>query len=76
MDPNFICSIFRPLQESSVDDDEESDLPKTGSYKPQVHFVWDMLLDAVLATAVHESKSSFPEFFRIVVDGSFIASHP
>ena len=36
-----------------------------------MHFVWDMLLDQVLPKAEGEraAKGSFPEFFRIVVDG-------
>ena len=63
-------------QESDADEDEETDIPKSGSWKPQVHFVWDMLLDQVLpapsnakGTVERSPKGSFPEFFRIVVDG-------
>ncbi|OBZ75369.1 DNA polymerase V, partial [Grifola frondosa] len=69
-----LTTLAKILKESNVDDDEESDLPKSGSWKPQVHFVWDMLLDQVLSVSGAErtAKSSFPEFFRIVVDGAFI----
>ena len=60
-------------QESDADEDEETDVPKSGSWKPQVHFVWDTLLDQVLPqspqSAARAPKGSFPDFFRIVVDG-------
>lgn len=47
-------------------------MPKSGAWKPQVHFVWDMLLDRVLSTKIHKGSNtaSFPDFFRIVVDGA------
>ncbi|RDX52694.1 hypothetical protein OH76DRAFT_1399938 [Lentinus brumalis] len=73
-----LSAIARILKESDADEDEESDLPKAGSWKPQVHFVWDMLLDQVLpktgAQSERAPKGSFPEFFRIVVDESLFAS--
>ncbi|KZT74012.1 hypothetical protein DAEQUDRAFT_661194 [Daedalea quercina L-15889] len=60
----------------SADDDEESDVPKSGAWKPQVHFVWDMLLDRVLSPAARKGSNttSFPDFFRIVVDESLFSS--
>ncbi len=78
--PCKLANLRRSVQESDADEDEESDLPKAGSWKPQVHFVWDMLLDQVLpktgAQSERAPKGSFPEFFRIVVDGaSFSAAH-
>ncbi|KAI0933631.1 hypothetical protein AcW1_005407 [Taiwanofungus camphoratus] len=71
-----LTSLARILKESNADDDEESDLPRSGAWKPQVHFVWDMLLDEVLSDSAteHSAKSSFPEFFRIVVDESLFSS--
>ena len=51
------------------EDDEDADADvksKSGSWKPQVHFVWDALLSDVLTES---SKGSFPELFRILVDG-------
>ncbi|KAI0806965.1 DNA polymerase phi-domain-containing protein [Fomes fomentarius] len=70
--------IARILKESDADDDEETDLPKSGSWKPQVHFVWDLLLDRVLPQSVAQGdrapRAAFPEFFRIVVDESLFAS--
>lgn len=53
--------------------EEEEDGPKVGgrSWKPQVHYVWDILLDELLPSQESEvtPKGSFQEFFRIVVDG-------
>ena len=52
------------------DDDADVSKAKTSAWKPQVHFVWDMLLDEVLSSdAAQSSEKSFPEFFRILVDG-------
>ncbi|KAM5542581.1 hypothetical protein V8D89_003542 [Ganoderma adspersum] len=71
-------AIARILKESDTDEDEETDIPKSGSWKPQVHFVWDTLLDQVLPqspqSAARAPKGSFPDFFRIVVDESLFAS--
>ncbi|KAI0747681.1 DNA polymerase phi-domain-containing protein [Daedaleopsis nitida] len=67
-------TIARILKESDADEDVEADLPKSGSWKPQVHFVWDMLLDQVLPRGERAAKASFPEFFRIVVDESLFSS--
>ncbi|GBE82630.1 hypothetical protein SCP_0410150 [Sparassis crispa] len=71
-----LISLAKILKESNMDDDEESDLPRFGAWKPQVHFVWDMLLDEVLpdASSHRTTKGSFPEFFRIVVDESLFSS--
>ncbi|KAI0648248.1 DNA polymerase phi-domain-containing protein [Trametes meyenii] len=71
-----LATLARILKESDADEDQEADLPKSGSWKPQVHFVWDMLLDQILPKGDNAptSKGSFPEFFRIVVDESLFAS--
>lgn len=59
------------MQESDADEDQETDVPKSGSWKPQLHFVWDVLLDQLLSKdgSARASKGTFLEFFRIVVDG-------
>jgi DNA polymerase phi len=43
------------------------------AWKPQVHHVWDELLDALLPLegSGRSSAGSFQEFFRVVVDGEF-----
>lgn len=53
--------------------DEEHEAPVKGRvWKPQVHYVWGMLLDELLPSADSKAapKGSFQEFFRIVVDGT------
>ncbi|KAH9842530.1 DNA polymerase phi-domain-containing protein [Rhodofomes roseus] len=69
-------TIARILRESNVDDDEESDVPKSGAWKPQVHFVWDMLLDRLLSPPAQKGSNTapFPDFFRIVVDESLFSN--
>ncbi|KAI0373319.1 hypothetical protein BV20DRAFT_963165 [Pilatotrama ljubarskyi] len=71
-----LSTLARILKESDADEDQETDVPKSGSWKPQVHFVWDVLLDHVLprGESARPAKGSFPEFFRIVVDESLFAS--
>ncbi|KAI0781313.1 DNA polymerase phi-domain-containing protein [Trametes elegans] len=71
-----LTTLARILKESDADEDQETDIPKSGSWKPQLHFVWDLLLDQVLpkADGTRASKGSFPEFFRILVDESLFAS--
>ncbi|KAI1788483.1 DNA polymerase phi-domain-containing protein [Ganoderma leucocontextum] len=71
-------AIARILKESDADEDKETDIPKSGSWKPQIHFVWDTLLDQVLPQSPQSGErlptGSFPDFFRIVVDESLFAS--
>lgn len=48
----------------------------TGSWKPQLHFVWDILLDVYFArdgSAGIQDKTPFQDFFKAVVDGEFQA---
>ncbi|TFK42972.1 DNA polymerase phi-domain-containing protein [Crucibulum laeve] len=80
--PNLLASanlqiIARILKESTTEEDSK-DVPKapSGSWKPQLHFVWDVLLDQLLPgpNASRTSKGSFQEFFRIVVDESLFSS--
>jgi DNA polymerase phi len=46
-------------------------IPGGRAWRPQVHHIWDELLDQLLPLegSGHTQKGSFPEFFRIVVDG-------
>ena len=41
-----VANLRRSTQESDADEDEESDLPKSGSWKPQVHFVWVRIVNS------------------------------
>jgi hypothetical protein len=62
-----------------VEDDDNNDVPKAaaGSWKPQLHYVWDAILDELLPIgSPDDSKRPFPEFFRIVVDGQYVLQTP
>ncbi|ESK96903.1 dna-directed dna polymerase [Moniliophthora roreri MCA 2997] len=65
------------LKEATVED-HSGDQAKgtTGSWKPQLHFVWEVILDILLPTLDSEAqkKSNFSEFFRVVVDESLFSS--
>ncbi|KAF9815443.1 hypothetical protein IEO21_04614 [Rhodonia placenta] len=71
-----LTTIARILKEAASDEESKPDLSQTGMWKPQVHFVWDVLLDEVLSESNTgpDAKCSFPEFFRITVDESLFAS--
>jgi|ERR1700691_2370381 DNA polymerase phi len=61
-------------QESTLDENEGPNGTKSalGNWKPQVHFVWGIILDQLLSNpkSANLSRASFQEFFRLVVDGS------
>lgn len=60
------------LQESYQEDDQEGKTgnPSTGSWNPQVHYTWDVLLARLLPTdGSSQPQGTAQEFFRIVVDG-------
>ena len=55
-----------------VEDDEDADARATsGSWNPKVHFLWDIFLEDLLSAAgpAKSCQGTFPEFFRILVDG-------
>ncbi|KII88994.1 hypothetical protein PLICRDRAFT_108863 [Plicaturopsis crispa FD-325 SS-3] len=74
-----LSTLARILKESTADDEDGDEVPKTTTalWKPQVHFVWDILLDEVLPgpNSTASPKGSFQEFFRIVVDESLFSSN-
>ncbi|KAG6821076.1 hypothetical protein H0H93_007235 [Arthromyces matolae] len=72
-------TLARILKESAVEDSEGKEAPKTAAtanWKPQLHFVWDVILTQLLPgpNSSHSPKGSFQEFFRIVVDESLFSS--
>ncbi|KAK7014985.1 DNA polymerase phi-domain-containing protein [Favolaschia claudopus] len=70
--------LGRILKENATEDDAENGLPKlaAGSWKPQLHFVWGIILDQLLpAPGVPVfTKGSFQEFFRVVIDETLFSS--
>ncbi|KZT44208.1 hypothetical protein SISSUDRAFT_1057190 [Sistotremastrum suecicum HHB10207 ss-3] len=72
--------LARILKQTGVDEEEEEDKVNQASgggfWKPQLHFVWDAILDRYFSPTDTASQvnSSFPDFFRIVVDEGFFSS--
>jgi DNA polymerase phi len=63
-----MSSSTQSLQESSFEGEDASAQAGAVSWKPQLHFVWDTMLERVAKKS--EDTSSLPDFFRIVVDGT------
>ena len=61
------------LPQESTADDGGKHIPtaSAGTWKPQLHFVWDIILDHLLPgpNSTTSPRGSFQEFFRVVVDG-------
>jgi DNA polymerase phi len=59
------------VQESETGDDEGMVKTPGRAWRPQVHYVWDELLDELLPPdgSGRSPVGSFQEFFRIAVDG-------
>ncbi|KAI0263807.1 DNA polymerase phi-domain-containing protein [Gloeopeniophorella convolvens] len=70
-----LAALAKVLRESGVEDDEDVVKASGRTWKPQVHFVWDDILDELLPPkdSGRTPKGSFQEFFRIVVDESLFA---
>ncbi|KAF9452265.1 hypothetical protein P691DRAFT_661308 [Macrolepiota fuliginosa MF-IS2] len=68
--------LARILKESVVEDGEESVKSSGASWKPQLHFAWQYLLDQYLPgpDSQSPSKGLFQDFFRIVVDESLFSA--
>ncbi|KAG6831186.1 hypothetical protein H0H92_012326 [Tricholoma furcatifolium] len=71
-------NLARILKESAAESAEGNDNPKTttGNWKPQLHFVWDIIIEQLLPgpNSALSPRGSFQEFFRIVVDESLFSS--
>ncbi|KZT28691.1 hypothetical protein NEOLEDRAFT_1160838 [Neolentinus lepideus HHB14362 ss-1] len=73
-----LATLAKILKESASDEDGETGLKAaaSGAWKPQVHYVWDIILDALLPAeaSTKQPQGSLQEFFRIVVDDSLFAA--
>ncbi|KAJ6496539.1 DNA polymerase phi-domain-containing protein [Mycena vitilis] len=71
-------TLGKILKETATEADNENGAPKSaaGSWKPQLHFVWSIILDQLLPgpNSVVFTKGSFQEFFRVVVDESLFSA--
>ncbi|KAF8652685.1 hypothetical protein AX16_004190 [Volvariella volvacea WC 439] len=74
--PN-LQALAKILKESGSEDDDEKGLPRasTASWKPQLHFVWDVILDQLLPPESLEPRAAlFQDFYRAVVDESLFSA--
>ncbi|KIJ16738.1 hypothetical protein PAXINDRAFT_131583 [Paxillus involutus ATCC 200175] len=71
--PLNLLPLGRILKESALDDEDSN--ANTGSWKPQLHFAWDIIFDRLLppSGSKQPTQGSFREFFRIVVDESLFS---
>ncbi|GJJ11974.1 hypothetical protein Clacol_006212 [Clathrus columnatus] len=76
-----LANLAKILKEVDIDieDGVPASQPKSQTnWKPQLHFVWDVIFDIyfppenVLSNIKH--KASFPEFFKVVVDDSLLSA--
>ncbi|KAG5652336.1 hypothetical protein H0H81_005357 [Sphagnurus paluster] len=71
-------NLARILKESTIDDEDDQNIPKASAsnWKPQLHFVWDVILEQLLPgpNAAKARQGSFQDFFKIVVDESLFSS--
>lgn len=69
-----LVALARILKETTADaDDEGAASSSTGSWKPQLHFVWGLILDAYFKEGSNKlsslgEKAPFEELFRVTVD--------
>ncbi|PPR04947.1 hypothetical protein CVT24_010405 [Panaeolus cyanescens] len=70
--------VSRLLKESTIDEDGVKDASKapSGTWKPQLNFAWDIILDQMLPgpNSSKPAKGSFQDFYRVVVDETLFAS--
>lgn len=52
-----------------MDEEKGNAKNNTGFWKPQLHFVWDIIFDKLLQTE-QNAGNGFENFFRVVVDGN------
>lgn len=72
--PLRVVPVYKLVnQDSAIEDGDESVKSGGVSWKPQLHFVWQYLLDQLLPgpNSSNVPRGSFQDFFRIVVDGEY-----
>ncbi|KAN0066282.1 DNA-directed DNA polymerase [Thecaphora frezii] len=71
--------LARILRDASASETHEPGTAARPGFRPQLHFVWDVILDSYFdaeasASPVQRSAASFPDFFKAVVDDSLFAA--
>ena len=71
----LIVQLLHFLQESRASEEDPESSAAPGTWKPQLHFVWAILLDLLLPQGENASpKGSFQDFWSLVVDGKPLSS--
>lgn len=72
---NANLPVIAKIIKDTRDEEDEDEVPKAqaGNWKPQLHFVWDIMLAELLPAEGTQSSTSgsFQEFFHHVVDGTY-----
>ncbi|WWC60265.1 uncharacterized protein I303_102832 [Kwoniella dejecticola CBS 10117] len=74
-----LVTLGRVLKEASAEDDESVSTSTSGNWKPQLHFVWNIILEHYFPANGGKIQSSngeapFQDFFRVVVDESLFSN--
>ncbi|KAK4686071.1 DNA polymerase phi, partial [Tremellales sp. Uapishka_1] len=74
-----LVTLARILKETDGDDDEAGSSHSTGSWKPQLHFVWTIILDSYFphagsASSANRDHAPFQDLFRVIVDESLFSN--
>ncbi|KAL1715196.1 DNA polymerase phi-domain-containing protein [Schizophyllum commune] len=75
---NANLPVIAKIIKDTRDEEDEDEVPKAqaGNWKPQLHFVWDIMLAELLPVEGTQSSTSgsFQEFFHHVVDDSLFSA--
>ncbi|WWC87837.1 uncharacterized protein L201_002731 [Kwoniella dendrophila CBS 6074] len=73
-----LVTLGRVLKEASAEDDESVAASTSGNWKPQLHFVWNIILEHYFPKSGSEvsinGEAPFQDFFRVVVDESLFSN--
>ncbi|WVQ74513.1 hypothetical protein IAR50_004114 [Cryptococcus sp. DSM 104548] len=77
LDSHNLVTLGRVLKETTGDEEDGVSASTTGSWKPQLHFVWNIILDRYFPKSQpsnSETDAPFQDFFRVVVDESLFSN--
>jgi len=72
--PQNLSILGRVLKEGGVVSESETASTRAGTYKPQLHYVWDVILNTYFKGETPAAVAPFADFFRVVVDESLFAN--
>ncbi|TYJ59151.1 hypothetical protein B9479_000140 [Cryptococcus floricola] len=77
LDSHNLVTLGRVLKETTGDEEDGVSASTTGSWKPQLHFVWNIILERYFPNSepsTSEIDAPFQDFFRVVVDESLFSN--